>query len=98
MYKSFRCSWRRLRNVSVHLIGVVVQTKAQIRRIWRHENNFGRWISEWDGDDEALMADVFDGIENRFPRLVDEPEESEKAESKGPSEIQGYSTDLEQAG
>ena len=57
---------------------MVVQTKAQIRRIWRHENNFqSRWMSEWDRDDEALMADVFDGIEDRFPSLVEK--ENEKA-------------------
>jgi hypothetical protein len=84
-----------------HLIGVVIETKAQIRKIWRHENNFRRWMSEWDGDDEALIAEVFNGIEDRFPRLGDELEETEKAESispKEPSEIHGYSTDLEQAG
>jgi hypothetical protein len=31
-------------------------------------------------------------------RAYNEPDESEKAESSMPSEIQGYSTDLEQAG
>jgi hypothetical protein len=34
-------------------------------------------MSEWDRDDEALMADVFDGIEDRFPSLVEK--ENEKA-------------------
>jgi hypothetical protein len=69
------CECTEMQNIIFyHLIDVVVQTKAQIRRtrIWRHENNFSWWMSEWEGDDKALMADVFDGIEDRFPGLVRE--------------------------